>query len=145
MKIFTGRLCYFARSLKVVFGVLFVVAFGIGPAISALSLSFGSSRTEGTVVKLEESRGDNSKNMRFPVVEYRVAGRTYSYRGVGSSSGRYTVGDKVPIIYKVKQPGAASIDSFFDRWLIPSAFSGAGLLFAAIGIFIVRKRRPCTA
>ena len=69
----------------------------------------------------------------YPVVEYQVSDRKYTYRS-RSSFGSYNVGQKVPVVYKVDRPGVARIDTFSDRWLVP-LLGGGGSLFS--GVFIV--------
>jgi hypothetical protein len=127
-----------------VFGIVFLL-WGLGMGVSSLSFSFGSAHTEGTVVKLEENALDEPPHALYPVVQYHVDDSKYSYTGVGSYPARYTVGQKVRILYKVEQPEVASIDSFFDRWLVPVVVTGVGALFVGIGALIVWQGRPRTA
>jgi len=120
--------------------------FGLGWAVSP-SLSLGRASTEGTVIKLEPeieliSHGNPQAGemvwheqvvVSYPVVEYQVGDRKYTYRP-RSSFRTYTVGEKVPVLYKVDRPGVARIDSFSDRWLFPLMF---GSLFVVLGVAIV--------
>jgi hypothetical protein len=115
-------------------------------------LAFGSARTEGTVVKLEPevdfiSHGTPQAGeivwleqvvVFYPVLEYQVDDRKYTYRP-RSAFRTYKVGETVAVLYKVDRPGAARIDTFSDRWLVPLLLGGALVLLGAL--FMVA--RPC--
>jgi hypothetical protein len=123
-----------------------VALSGVSLAVSP-SLWFGSARTEGTVAKLEpevEFIGHGSPQAGdmvwyeeavayYPVVEYQVGDRKYTYRP-RSSFRTYDVGQKVPVAYKVGRPGVARIDTFADCWLVPLLLGGVLLV---LGVMII--------
>lgn len=109
-------------------GILAVVV-GLGILVDG-SFWFGSARTEGTVVRHEPgvvvvSAPDPGGTgyvpppqafvVYYPVVEYQVDGRTYSYLSKFDYEYR-AVGQKVPLVYKVDRPEVSRIDSYSDRW-----------------------------
>jgi hypothetical protein len=124
-------------------GALLALA-GVGVAVSP-GLWFGSARTEGTVTKLEPAvelidhgtpqAGDivwsEEVAVWYPVVEYQVGDRKYSYRP-RSVFRTYDVGEKVPLLYEAARPGLARIDTFSDRWLGPLLFGGALVLLGVL-------------
>ncbi len=118
-----------------IWGILFGLAW-LDRGVSSLTLLFGSARTEGTVIELREIR---DKGAPSPVVRYQVGGIKYRYTGVGTDLPLYTVDDKVWVVYKINQPEAARIDSFFDRWFEPLWFFGGGIFFAVWGIYILKR------
>jgi hypothetical protein len=120
--------------------------------VSSLSFSFGSARTEGTIIKVEEDlryhgggSGTQSGRTWYPVVEYQVGGSKYTHTGPGSSEPHFTVGQTLGVLYKVDRPAVACLDSFVDRWLFPMVFSGVGAMFAASGAVVVWKSPLQTA
>ena len=140
-----------------IFATLGGLAIALSPA-----LSFGYARTEGTVIKLEPkmeviTHGDPQSRegvwtepvmVVYPVVEYEVADRKYTYRP-RSSFGTYTVGQKEPILYKAERPEVARLDSFTDRWLDPLVLGGP-LAFLGVGsmvamVFLGRMLRTIDA
>jgi hypothetical protein len=76
-----------------------------------------------------------------PLVDYTIEGRTYRISGhVSSSQSAYVVGDTVTVRYPPGQPAAGRVDSFLENWLGPIMFGGVGLLFAAVGLFLLIVR-----
>jgi hypothetical protein len=128
--------------VSVTWGILFML-LGAGLSLSSFSYSFGGLATQGMVVKLtEDPMAHGNQRSWYPLVEYQVDGRAYTYKGVGSNPPRYTVGQKVPILYKPGRHDAARINSFFDLWLIPLVFGGSGSVFAVMGAQVLRHRGP---
>jgi hypothetical protein len=133
---------------SVIVGVPFAV--GVGATVVAIQQSAGTQEAEGTVVGFRSqrppSRGGNTG--RKPVVEYHVAGKDYQcIGGVSSNLPIHAVGDTVTVRYKTDEPSVAFIDSFFDRWLCPLAFTGGGFFFLVLlSVAAIRqiKRPPAT-
>jgi len=100
---------------------------GIGIGLYNASYSFGTEKTQATVIRIESGS---------PVVEYDVKGNHFSLRSpISATSPSYTIGEKVNVLYRPRDPSAAQIDTFTDRWLFPSMFTGIGLISMLIGIF----------
>jgi hypothetical protein len=125
------------------FGILLALS-GVGVAVYP-SLWFGSARTEGTVIKVEPAielipHGDPHAGdipwfeevmVYYPVVEYQADGRKFTYRP-RSTFRSYSVGQKVPVLYKVDRPGVARIDTFAERWLAPLMVGGVSLVLGVV-------------
>ena len=70
---------------------------------------------EGRVTAIQRS-GKNA----FPVIEFVAGdGRPYTFEGsVGSNPPSYGVGQLVKVVYDPGRPAKASIDTFFQQWLL---------------------------
>ena len=124
-------------------GALLVLS-GVGVAASP-GLWFGSARTEGTVTRLEPGvelishgtpqAGDifwyEEVAVSYPVVEYEVGDRRYTYRP-RSTFRTYSIGEKVPLLYKADRTGVTRVDTFADRWLVPLLVGGVWLVLGAV-------------
>jgi hypothetical protein len=129
-----------------------LVFFAIGASTGWRSWGrvFGSRRVEGTVVELariEPSKVPGPKGQVdtkpgfAPVVQYQVEGQTYRIQGrISSTEPGYSVGEAVPVRYSPDNPSDGTIDSFAEKWLMPLAFGGSGLLFALLGSVMLRAR-----
>ena len=126
-------------------GGLLFVALGFGMSLSSLRFLFGSATAQGTIVQVKDDPYQRNGRAWYPVVEYQVDGRTYTYTGVGSESSSYSVGQKVPIVYRPEHPDSARIHSFADLWLIPVFFGACGAAFAGMGTRVLRHREPRSA
>jgi hypothetical protein len=132
-------------------GVGFVL-FSVGASTGWTSWDrvSGSRRVEGTVVELariEPSKVPGPKGQVdtkpgfAPVVQYQAEGQTYRIQGrISSTEPGYSVGETVPIRYSPDNPSDGTIDSFAEKWLMPLAFGGGGLLFALLGSAMLRAR-----
>jgi len=107
-----------------------------------------SIETKGTVVQLLESRSSKSSNksiMYTPVVQFiNTKGKQMEFSSSTSSNPpKYSINEKVVVIYIPESPNKAKIKSFFDLWgviIIPGIF---GLVFFIIGgriIIATRKK-----
>jgi hypothetical protein len=105
----------------------FFALVGIGIGFYNASYSFGTEKTQATVIRIESGS---------PVVEYDIKGKHFLFRSsISATSPTYTIGEKVNVLYRPRDPSAAHIDTFTDRWLFPSMFTGIGLISMLIGIF----------
>jgi len=151
---------------KLTAGLLFIsipfigiglIAFALGCWLCWSSWNETSSavRIEGKVVGFEEVKTPAQVGGRghiqpartgfAPVVDYQIDRRTYSIRGqVSSSQSEYAEGDTVIVRYPPGQPSAGRIDSLQDNWLGPIVFGGSGLLFVAVGLFLLIVRPEAT-
>jgi hypothetical protein len=124
-----------------------LLALGVGCLLLAaylswLTLSFaqGAARTTGEVVSYREIR-DGSATRYAPRVRYKTAaGEIITIDGqFSAASRRFSIGDAVPLNYKVAKPTEARIALFTDNWLGPCIAALIGLLGLAGG-FLVRKQ-----
>jgi len=103
---------------------LFLAGFclwGVFAAYQGWQLETRGLTTNGTVVLLEESSDpDGGCCVYSPVVEFEANGQVYTFEsGNASDPPQYKVSQTVPVRYDPTNPGAAQIDSFFERWLFP--------------------------
>ncbi len=127
--------------------LMFVVFLVIGGwyGFNSWRLATSGGQVSGEVVEMEASTSDGSTTYA-PVVEYVVAGETYTFHG-GSSSNppAYHVGQEVDMLYALDDPGTAKINNFWELWLIPLIFlpiaALGGLLFNVIMLAMVVARR----
>jgi Protein of unknown function (DUF3592) len=126
-----------------------VLALGFGCLLLAvylswLSLSFerGAAHTDGEVVSYREI--NDGKTTRYaPRLRYQTAtGEIVTIDGqFATPSRRFTVGEKVPLTYKIAKPDEARIALFFDNWLGPSIALVIGLVGLAAGFLVRRSTR----
>ena len=100
-------------------------------------------KTEGTVIELVESRGSKGTRFYSPVVEYtdRFGQRQELRSSMGTSPPRFSVGDKVQILYDQNDPDSAKINHWLHLYIFPllclfMAFNG---IVMAIGMFVVPR------
>jgi hypothetical protein len=130
--------------LALIFTAVAVVltALAVGFGLSAQRFAASADRTEGTVIRLQET---GNKGMRAPVIHYTVADQLYEFQSsISRNPPSYAVGDKVTVIYHAERPGDGRIDSFFELWFLPLLLGGLGLVFGCIGLglLVARWRRP---
>jgi hypothetical protein len=103
---------------------------GIAFGCYSVSFAFGTVEVQGTVVRIESGS---------PVVQYDVQGKTHEYKSsISSTSPSYRVGEKVSVLYRLRDPAAVQINTFTDRWLFPTAFTTGGIIFILLGTFAPR-------
>jgi len=91
-------------------------------------------QAEGTVIELVLRRDREHGDMYSPVVEFTDhLGQRHEHRSRSSSNPpRYSVDDKVQILYERDSPNSASINHWFDLYFGPFMC----LLFAATDVII---------
>lgn len=96
-----------------------------------MNFAAGAAHTEGTVLRLVAT---DQKGSRAPVIRYEVDGKAYEFQSsISSNPPNYAVGQKVAVLYQPDNPGAGTIDSFFERWFMPILLGVFGVVFSAIG------------
>ncbi|MCK0127105.1 DUF3592 domain-containing protein [Erythrobacter sp. F6033] len=100
-----------------------------------LALSDVSFSAQGTIIELADYRDSEGTTMYRPVAEfYDTSGRRYEFSSkTSSSSPGFSVGEQVDIIYDPLRPQDARIDTFGQRFLLPTIFTAIGSLFVLIG------------
>jgi hypothetical protein len=110
-----------------------------------------AARAEGTVTKLVESRNRDSGTTFRPVFVFHDSkGAEHEiYSTMGSYPPSYKVGENVAVLYAPEDPDNASLDGFFDLWLVPLIVGVLGavqmtiaLFFIFIGRIIGKPRQP---
>lgn len=134
-------------------GILLLVNAFIALMV-ALTLWFGwrsvrlttqGERTIGQVIEMEESTdGEGGCCVYSPVVEFTANGRPVRFEGGNASSPpAYRVGQEVKVLYNPQDPDDASIDSFYELWLVPAILAPVDvLLFVVLNwVAIANMRR----
>lgn len=131
------------------FGGLFpLMSVGFFTAAAVKRASYEQARelgvvTDGTVVRIEESRGGDG--VAYATV---VAFRTEDGGGQAfvsppwSSNPQYAVGDRVTVLYQRENPRDAAIETAFARHGEPALLAGSGLvvlLAGALAALMVKK------
>jgi hypothetical protein len=101
----------------------------------------------GIVKEFKETREydkeDRSEYTLFwPIVNYHFESKDYTWQSnVGSSSPSYEIGDQIPLLIDPAKPGQPEENSFFSNWFLPLLLGSVGLIFAGVGIVILRMLR----
>ena len=111
------------------FGTLFAL-WGLSEVVPSVVAETGV--VGGRVVAEEQIDGP------VAVFRYQVDGQEYTARQRHAVR-RHWIGEAVPVVYQLTDPAVASIDSFTDRWFIPTLLAGLGVLFTALGVWWVRR------
>jgi len=95
-----------------------------------------SAVAEGVVIGLVEDGGGRDDRAWFPKIRYRTqAGAEFTVQSaMGGPSGRIAVGDRVPMRYRIDQPGNAERDSVVALWGACALIGALGAIFALIGV-----------
>jgi hypothetical protein len=98
-------------------------------------------RAEGIVIALRQQHSSNSTTY-VPIVRFQLARRQIEFdTGIGSKPPRYSVGERVPVLYPPANPYQAKIDSFFSLWGGPTIVAGIGGVFFLIGVGMMLATR----
>jgi len=92
-------------------------------------------RVAGVVTELR-----NSGDVLCPVVDFKDQNGVQHthYSSAGSSPPRFSVGEKIQIIYDPTDPKKARIDNFMHLWMFPLAFASGSFWGMIIGIACLR-------
>jgi Protein of unknown function (DUF3592) len=81
-----------------------------------------------------------------PAARYSVDGKTYEARGrVSSKPPLYSQGEVVRIVYPLERPSEGRIDTFLERWLLPTVLLVIGSVFSLMGTVFIRVSRTTSA
>ena len=132
-------LSWHARGIVLgLFGLAVVLVWGI-PALRVRSILQSGTRTQGTVVDMEETEGDSDSGPTYhPVVKFTTAdGRTVEFTGSVGFSVEPELGTVVPVRYRPDDPNQAEVDRRYLMWLMPAipGLLGLGLLVAAVIVY----------
>lgn len=127
--------------LFTIIGLGFLAA-GIGLTITAYDFSENATSTTGAVVSVEVNYGENSTTYRPTIRFLDFAGRKQrSTTFLSSSNYNYDVGQKIDIIYDVRDPSKMRIDSWFAIWGLGFIFLVVGAVLSVVMISVSIKRR----
>ena len=121
--------------LKIFAAVLAVIALVAGVYVTFFQ-SAGFVWTQATIVAVEDtSIGDDGPSYR-PTVEYTVDGTTYTGE-LDVSSGSYTVGKTITVLYDPKDPGVVHGGIFIGLYLM----AAGAVTLAVIVVTEIRKKK----
>jgi hypothetical protein len=92
----------------------------------------------GTVTDLHYSRSSDSSSY-YPIVEFQDAsGQLVEFHSSsGSNPASYSVGERVPVLYRAGEPQNARINGFFSLWGGASIFGVLGGVFLLTGALMI--------
>ena len=140
--------------MQLAFGMLhlaakLLLALGVGCLLLAAYLSWNTlefardtAAATGEVVSYRDIV-DGKETRYSPRVRYKTAGgEIVTIDGqFATTSKRFTIGQQVPLRYKVATPTDARIALFTDNWLGPSVAAVIGLLGFAGGMLVRKQTR----
>ena len=130
------RILYLAARLLLALGVSCGL-LGIYLVYQAQTFLQDSARATGEVVSYREIRDGDSIRYR-PRFRFETAdGSIVAVEGqLATTTERFAIGEKIPIVYPVANPQKARVALFADNWLGASVSLGVGVLAFLGGIFI---------
>ncbi len=134
-------------------GIL-VLVNGFIALMVALTLWFGwrgvrlareGESTIGHVVDMEESSdGEGGCCVYSPIIEFTAPnGRPVRFESSNASSPpAYRIGQEVEVLYNPNDPNDASINSFYELWLVPAILAPVDvMLFVVLNWVAIAKMR----
>ena len=137
----TFRILDLAARLLLMLGVGCLLLAGY---LSWQSLAFepDTHRTTGEVVSYREVRDDGDTRFRPRIRFKTAAGEIITIDSQFSTkTRRFSIGDRVPMIYKAQQPTTARVNAFIDNWLGACIAAVIGLVGIAGGYLVRRAVR----
>ena len=129
-----------------IFKCTFLIA-GVGILIGAFSIyknNIQLNDSQGIVVKLRTTGWSNidPEKMYQPMVEFTDDKGTLIqfYAATFSSPSRYSVNEKVPVIYNPESPEKAKIQSFISLWAIVPILVLFGLMMFIFGLYLLNNK-----
>jgi hypothetical protein len=120
----TGIFCFIGA------GAMLLIAIGT----TAYSIYFltVSTKMEGVIVEVRETKDKDGDTVRYPVYRYHDS-MGHEYTGTSSigDGSPYAVGDRIRVRYLTSSPDTSRIDSFAHHWFL-SLFAGCGAVVMAI-------------
>jgi hypothetical protein len=117
-----------------------VVCLLLGAYLLSQSAAFGDTlRATGTLAGYREVRDGDELRHRPRVRFVTASGDIVTFEGqLATSTQRFAVGEKIPVVYPRTDPQKARVALFTDNWLGPIVAGVIGLV-ALIGGFLVRR------
>lgn len=122
--------------VALVFLVISLPFSGIGLwfGLSSWSLLSVAKQADGQVIRMVQ----NHRGSVAPVVEFQIDGERHEFQTwLSTSPPRFSVGDKVTVMYDPRNSKSVSIASFVDLWLFPLIFGGIGVVMMTVAVAIV--------
>ncbi len=94
-----------------------------------------------TVIALTERKTEDNETVISPLYQYDVNGVRYTDRPTGSDGREFSVGDQIPIRYRLDRPHESRIDYWGYHWDIPVFALCAAIVLAAWAAILRIGRR----
>lgn len=138
---FSYRILYFAARLLLALGVSCGL-LGLYLVYQAQTFLQDSVRATGEVVSYREVKDGDTVRYRPRFRFTTVDGSIVAFEGqLATTTERFAIGAKIPIVYPVATPQKARVALFVDNWLGASVSLGVGVLAFLAGIFIRRAAK----
>lgn len=96
----------------------------------------------GTVIHVAVNSDDDGVTYK-PTVKYTVDGHEYEAKSWMSSSGYdFRIGEKIPILYEIDEPGNIRLNFFMEKWGFGGIFATVGGILFIGSLAIGRKGKP---
>ena len=122
------------------FGLVFTV-IGVYQLIGSMRFVSGAEKAKGEVIELVWRTDNDGDRVAAPLVAFTVEGQRYLFTSkTASKPPSYDVGETVDVLYRPDAPSDARIDTFWQIYGSSLLFSGIGLIFALVGLKMIRWR-----
>jgi hypothetical protein len=135
--------------VKFGFGILACLAGSVAVCVALFNATGTSEKlkeaktAKGRVVKMVSGIGGSGASRQrgsAPVVEFEVDGQTHQIQGkVFTHPPAFKTGDVIDVSYPPNNPADGVIDSFAERWFMPTVFGGVGSVFLIVGLVLILK------
>ncbi len=133
-----------SRVLRVI-GLIFAGLGLVGLAVALVLVGREMFATQGMLPSVGEVVAFQNRKpvVRFPIGDTR---HVTIVGGTATTPPAYDIGQKLPVYFDPNQPTHAFIDTYLERWFVPSLVGGLAFLFAVLGAGVAlhaghRKRR----
>ena len=125
---FIPRLLFFIFALIGTAFILVSAALALEPARRSTTYAHADGRVVDYVIQ-------DGHSTYLPVVEFTTPdGQRHKFKGtVASTPVEYRLEQKVSVLYNPNNPADATLNSFFELWLLPMIFAIIGGIFALVG------------
>ncbi|HZY82015.1 MAG TPA: DUF3592 domain-containing protein [Cyclobacteriaceae bacterium] len=134
-----------------VFSIVGIILVALGSYFGYRSYNFieRASKVPGIVKEYRTGQSrdvdDNSTfTIYLPVFEYHYNGVDYTYEQPwGTSEKELNVGDQVQLLIDPDKPTEPQQNRFMENWFLPMLLGSIGLVFAGVGMIVMRAfRKP---
>jgi hypothetical protein len=125
---------------------LFIVGVAIGVSILEINRRErdrlqGWLRADGTVVALFAGANGTRPQVAFTAAN----GERVSFTLQQSAARQFVIGERLPVLYRAEEPGAARVDPRTARWTRNALAAGAALVLMALGAYVAWYARQWDA
>ena len=115
-----------------------IVLYSFNRAYQTYTLTSAAIKAQGVVVRYATQTGQKGTTYRAVVQFTTQSGQVQQITdGVGASTPRYQLGDRVDILYPARHPEQAQVNDFLSLWFLPFIGSAFGWLAVILGVALV--------